>query len=99
VYYLGPGITPGYAVINLAAHYDLTRHLQLGVQADNLFDRHYYTAGQIENTPYTSSGTLIFRPFPMYTTGPQAGNYPLQNATFLAPGAPLRAWVYLRLKF
>ncbi len=30
VYYLGPGVSPGYAVVNFAAHYDLTKHLQLG---------------------------------------------------------------------
>jgi outer membrane receptor protein involved in Fe transport len=99
VYYLGPGVSPGYAVVNFSAHYDLTRHLQLAVQIDNLFDRRYYTAAQIENTPFTNNGTLIFRPFPMYTAGPQAGDYPLQSATFFAPGAPRRAWIELRAKF
>jgi hypothetical protein len=29
VYYLGPGVSPGYAITNFRAHYDLTRHLQL----------------------------------------------------------------------
>jgi outer membrane receptor protein involved in Fe transport len=99
VYYLGPGVTPGYAVVNFAAHYDLTRHLQLAGQVDNLFDRHYYTAGQIENTPFNNQGTLTFRPFPMYTTGPEAGNFPVTNATFFAPGAPRRAWIELKLRF
>ncbi len=99
VYYLGTGVSPGYALVNLAAHYDLTRHLQLAVQVDNLFDRHYYTAAQIANTPFTNNGALVFRPFPMYTAGPEAGNYPLQSATFFAPGAPRRAWVELKLKF
>jgi outer membrane receptor protein involved in Fe transport len=99
VYYLGPGVSPGYAVVNFAAHYDLTRHLQMAVQVDNLFDHHYYTAAQIENTLFTNQGTLIFRPFPVYNAGPQAGNYPLQSATFFAPGAPRRAWVELKLKF
>jgi outer membrane receptor protein involved in Fe transport len=86
-------------VVNFAAHYDLTRHLQMAVQVDNLFDHHYYTAAQIENTLFTNQGTLIFRPFPVYNAGPQAGNYPLQSATFFAPGAPRRAWVELKLKF
>jgi outer membrane receptor protein involved in Fe transport len=99
VYYLGPGVSPGYAVVNFAAHYDLTKHLQLAVQVDNLFDRHYYTAAQIENTPFTNKGSLVFQPFPAYATGPQAGNYPLQSATFFAPGAPRRAWVELKLRF
>jgi outer membrane receptor protein involved in Fe transport len=99
VYYLGPGVSPGYAIVNFAAHYDVTRRWQLGVQVDNVMDHHYYTAAQIENTPFTNAGTLTFRPFPMYETGPQAGNYPLQSATFFAPGAPRRAWVDLKLRF
>jgi outer membrane receptor protein involved in Fe transport len=99
IYYLGPGVSPGYAIVNFAAHYDLTRHLQIGVQVDNLLNHHYYTAAQIENTPFTNSGTLIFQPFPAYTSGPQAGNFPLQSATFFAPGAPVRAWVDLKLRF
>lgn len=99
VYYLGPGVSPGYSVMNFAAHYDFTKHLQLGVEVDNLLDHHYYTAAQIENTPYSNSGTLIFQPFPAYATGPEAGNYPLQSATFFAPGAPRRAWVNLKLHF
>jgi outer membrane receptor protein involved in Fe transport len=99
VYYLGPGVSPGYAILNFAAHYDLTRHLQLAVQVDNVLDHHYYTAAQIENTPFTNSGTLNFQPFPAYTTGPEAGSYPLQSATFFAPGAPRRAWIELKLRF
>ena len=58
-----------------------------------------YTAAQIENTPFTNSGALIFQPFSAYATGPQAGSYPLQSATFFAPGAPRRAWVELKLRF
>jgi outer membrane receptor protein involved in Fe transport len=98
-YYLGPGVSPGYAVTNFRAHYDLTKRLQLAVQIDNLFDRHYYTAAQLANTGLTAQGTFIARQFAPYTTGDQAGNYPLQSVTFLAPGAPRRAWVELRIKF
>ncbi len=99
MYYLGPGVSPGYAVVNFSAHYDLNRRLRVAVQVDNLFDRHYYTAAQIENTPFTNKGTLIFQPFPAYTTGPETGNYPLQSATFFAPGAPRRTWVELQVRF
>jgi outer membrane receptor protein involved in Fe transport len=99
VYYLGPGVSPGYAITNFRAHYDVTKHLQLAVQADNLFDKHYYTAAQLADTGLTAQGTFLARPFPEYTTGPQAGSYPLQSATFFSPGAPRRAWVELRLRF
>jgi len=98
-YYLGPGVSPGYGVTNFLAHYDLTKHFQLAVQVDNLFHLHYYTAAQLANTGLTAQGTFLARPFPDYTTGAQAGNYPLQSATFFAPGAPRRAWVELRVRF
>jgi len=99
VYYLGPGVSPGYAVTNFRAHYDLTKRLQLGVQIDNLFNSHYYTAAQLANTALTSQGTVIARPLPKYTDGPYAGTYPVESATFFAPGAPRRAWAELRVRF
>jgi outer membrane receptor protein involved in Fe transport len=99
LYYLGPGVSPGYAVVNFLAHYDLTKHLQLAVQVDNLFDRHYYTAAQLANTILSGAGAVVTRPFPAYTTGPFAGDFPAQSATFFSPGAPRRAWVELRLEF
>jgi outer membrane receptor protein involved in Fe transport len=99
IYYLGPGVSPGYAITNFRAHYDLTKRLQLAVQIDNLFNHHYYTAAQLANTAVTSQGAVIAQPFPAYTSGPEAGNYPVQSATFFTPGAPRRAWVELRLRF
>jgi outer membrane receptor protein involved in Fe transport len=99
IYYQGPGISPGYAVTNFRAHYDLTKRLQLGVQVDNLFDRHYYTAAQLANTAFSAQGTVQTAPFPAYSDGPYAGSNPAQSATFFAPGAPRRAWVELRAHF
>jgi outer membrane receptor protein involved in Fe transport len=94
-YYLGPGVSPGYAVFNLRAHYDLTRKLRILGQVDNLFDRHYYTAAQLANTGFTSQGAFIARPFP----ADRNGNFPAQSATFFAPGAPRRIWVELGFRF
>jgi outer membrane receptor protein involved in Fe transport len=99
VYYLGPGVSPGYAITNFRAHYDLTRHWQVAVQIDNLFNHEYYTAAWLSNTALSSQGAIQSLPFPVYTTGPYAGSAPAQSATFFAPGAPRRAWVELRLKF
>jgi outer membrane receptor protein involved in Fe transport len=98
-YYLGPGVSPGYAVTNLVARYDLSKNLQLAVQTDNLFNRRYYTAAQLANTAVTSQGAVQSLPFPAYTSGPFAGSAPAQSATFFTPGAPRRAWVELRLRF
>ena len=98
-YYQGPGVSPGYAVLNFRAHYDLTHRLTLSLQVDNLTDRHFYTAAQLANTGFTVQGNFIARPYPAYGAGPQSGNYPLQSVTFFAPGAPRRTWVELRIKF
>ncbi len=100
VYYLGPGVSPGYAITNFRAHYDLTRHLQLAVQIDNLFNHEYYTAAQLSNTLLTAQGAFQSQPFPFtYTTGPYAGSSPVTSSTFFSPGAPRRAWVELRVRF
>lgn len=93
-YYLGPGTSPGYGVLNAGAHYQLHKRLQLFVQANNLLDHHYYTAAQLGATGFTSQGTFIARPFPAVS-----GNFPIVHATFYAPGAPFGAWGGVRFKF
>ncbi len=99
VYYLGPGVSPGYAITNFRAHYDLTRHLQLALQIDNLFNREYYTAAWLSNTALSAQGAIQSLPFQPYATGPYAGSAPAQSATFFSPGAPRRAWAELKLRF
>ena len=67
VYYLGPGVSPGYAITNFRAHYDITRHLQLAVQIDNIFDHEYYTAAWLSNTELTAQGAIQSLPIPSPT--------------------------------
>jgi outer membrane receptor protein involved in Fe transport len=95
VYYLGPGTSPGYGVVNLGARYQLQKRLQLFAQIHNLFDHHYYTAAQLGPTGFTNQGTFIARPFPANA----AGDFPLVHATFYAPGAPIGVWGGIRFKF
>ena len=99
IYYLGPGVSPGYAITNFRAHYDLSRHFQLALQIDNLFNHEYYTAAWISNTELTAQGAIQSLPFQPYTNGPFAGNAPVQSATFFSPGAPRRAWMELGIRF
>jgi outer membrane receptor protein involved in Fe transport len=94
IYYLGPGSSPGYGVVNLGARYQLHKHLQIFAQINNLLDHHYYTAAQLGPTGFTNQGTFIARPLP-----PVDGNYPLVNATFYAPGAPFGIWGGMRFGF
>jgi outer membrane receptor protein involved in Fe transport len=94
VYYLGPGTSPGYGVVNLGARYQIQRRIQLFAQIDNLFDHHYYTAAQLGPTGFTSQGAFIARPLPAI-----GGEFPVVHATFYAPGAPIGAWGGIRLTF
>ena len=58
VYYLGPGQSPGYGVVNLGARYKVSSHYELFAQINNLLNRHYYTAGQLASTPYDDKRQL-----------------------------------------
>jgi outer membrane receptor protein involved in Fe transport len=94
VNYFGTGISPGYAVVDLAARYELQKHVQLTVQIDNLLNRHYYTGAELAVDGFTPQGTYLARPFP-----PVNGNYPLVYSTFYSPGAPIAASGGIRFNF
>ena len=94
IYYLGPGDSPGYVVVNLGGRYRLTRWLQLVGQINNLFDRRYYTASQLGASGFTDSETFIARPLPAIN-----GEFPVRHSTFYSPGAPMRGWIGTRLTF
>lgn len=94
LYYLGAGRSPGYAVANLGARYEVNRHLEFFGRVNNLFDQRFYTAAQLGPTGFTADGNFIARPFAAVD-----GEFPLQHATFLAPGAPRAAWGGVRVKF
>jgi outer membrane receptor protein involved in Fe transport len=94
VYYLGPGHTDAYAVVNLGLRYQLRRSIQLFGQVDNVLNTHYTTAAQLGETGFTAQGTFLARPFPA-----TQGEFPLQQSTFFAPGAPTTAWGGIRVTF
>ena len=93
-YYMGPGSADGYVVVSLGARYQITPWLGLVGQINNLFDREYATAAQLGANGFTSTGAFIARPYP-----PIDGEFPVQQSTFVAPGAPLRAWFGTRFTF
>jgi len=94
IYYLGPGGTEPYTVVNLGARYALTPWLTLTGQVNNLLDRRYSTAALLGSTAFTATGAFVARPFPAV-----GGAFPLTHSTFFAPGAPIRAWAGLRVRF
>ena len=93
-YYLGPGSTPAYGILNIGAHYQLTNRWQVLAQINNIFDSRYYTAAQLGATGFTSTGNYIARPLPAI-----GGEFPVVQATFYAPGAPAAYWIGTRVKF
>ena len=98
VYYLGPGTSPGYGVVNLGARYQVHRRLQLFVQINNLLNHHYYTAAQLGPTPFDNNGDFVGRPFAPIRGGGD-GNYPIRTTTFYAPGAPIDVFGGMKLTF
>jgi outer membrane receptor protein involved in Fe transport len=93
-YYLGEGTADGYAIVNLGARYALTSRLEVIGQVNNLFNRNYATGAQLGPTGFTESGTFVARPLPAI-----GGEFPVRQSTFLAAGAPIRAWVGARVRF
>jgi outer membrane receptor protein involved in Fe transport len=93
-YYLGEGSVDGYAIVNLGGRVALTSQLQLIAQVNNLFDQEYATGAQLGPAGFTENGTFIARPLPAI-----GGEFPIQHTTFLAVGAPRRAWVGARFRF
>ena len=98
VYYLGPGQSPGYGVVNLGSRYKISRHYELFAQVDNVLNRHYYTGGQLASTPYDNNGNFAARPFGGIQFGGDT-EYPVRNSTFLAPGAPITVFGGIKVSF
>jgi outer membrane receptor protein involved in Fe transport len=82
-YFVGSGRTAGYALFDLGSTYEAAPRLRLFAQVNNLFDRRYATAAQLNATGLTPEGNFIARPF-----AAGGDNATVVNATFFAPGAP-----------
>ena len=95
LYYLGSGKSPGYGVVNMGTHYSFGPHYELFAEVNNLLNRHYYTTGQLSDSPYDNNGSFIARPFTPYASG----DYPLRNTTYLSPGAPVTVFGGLKVSF
>ena len=93
VYYLGPGATEPYAVVNVGGRYAVTRWLTIVGQVNNLFDRRYTTAALLGSTAFNGTGVFVARPFPA-----PGGEVARTHSTVYAPGAPIRAWMGLRVR-
>ena len=96
VYYLGPGKTRPYAVVNAGAEVRPLANVTLFVQIDNLLDKKYATAAQLGATGFDAGGNFVSRPFPAPVIDAER---PLVSSTFYSPGAPRWVQVGARVKF
>ena len=94
IYYLAPGISGGYAVVNLGARYQIKKHIEASLNVNNVLDRHYYTGAQLGVAAFNNSFNFVARPFAAV-----GGVYPLVHTTFFAPGAPIGIWGGVKLSF
>ena len=95
-FYLGPGKTGAYTVVNLGVEYRPLEAMQLFAQVNNLLDREYYSAAQLGSTGFNDNGDFVARPF----AGPIVDDErPLLGSTFVAPGAPRTYWLGVRFSF
>jgi outer membrane receptor protein involved in Fe transport len=93
-YFLGSGRTAGYTLFDLGATWELAPRLHLFAQVNNLFDRRYATAAQLNATGFSADGNFLARPF-----AAAGDNASLVASTFYAPGAPRTIWAGLRYAF
>lgn len=83
--FLGSGEVAGYGVLNLGARLKLERGWEVFGKVNNVFDRHYASAGALGENPFDASGAF------------QTNSGGWTHETFQAPGTP-RA-VYLTFSF
>jgi outer membrane receptor protein involved in Fe transport len=83
----GSGWIPGYTVVNLQTTYHVSKHAQFFARLNNLFDKHYATAGFLTSNSFNPNGTFIADP----------SNWNNENA--VAPGAPRAIWVGMRAQW
>ncbi len=94
-YYLGPGRSAGYGVLNLNADWRAAPGVTLFLRVGNVLDRRYASAAQLGAYGFDANGGFVARAFPADANGDR----PVPRSTFLAPGAPRAAWVGVRYSF
>ena len=82
----GPGKIPGYAILNVNAEARLGGGWQLFAKVNNVFDKHYATAGALAVNPFIGGA---------FQSNPDDWHH----QTFVAPGAPRAAWLGVRYVF
>lgn len=92
--FVDSGSVPGFAIFNLDTTVEVSKGLSVFLQVTNLFDRKYFSAGQLGVNPFSPSVNGAI--------GPSGWNYnssEWQNTSMVAPGAPRGIFVGLNWEF
>lgn len=92
--YTGSGHNPGYAVLNLSAHYSPQPGWTLTGQVNNLLDTRYTTAAVLAPNAFINGGIAARTGSSYMVNGVR--EYTVQQGTFYAPGAPRNVWLGAR---
>ncbi|MBU0601954.1 MAG: TonB-dependent receptor [Gammaproteobacteria bacterium] len=92
--YTGSGKTAGYAVFHFVGRYQITPRLSLFARIDNLFDKQYVTASELEINPF-SAGSFGARD----ASGFNYNSFAWTHSQFVGPGSPRAGWFGLNYAF
>ena len=92
--YVGRGTTSGYAIFHFVGRYKLTPQITLFARIDNLFDRRYLTASELELNPFVA-GSFGARD----ASGFNHNSLAWTHSQFVGPGAPRAGWIGLTFAF
>lgn len=82
------GKTSGFTVVNMVADAKLGGGWSVFARVNNVFDKRYFTAGQIGENPFVG---------PNNSFDSNTANW--EDETFYAPGAPRSGWLGVRYRF
>ncbi len=83
----GAGKTSGFTVVNLVANASLGGGWSVFARVNNVFDKRYFTAGQLAENVFNPNGTF------------RTNSDDWTDETFFAPGAPRAGWIGVRYRF
>jgi outer membrane receptor protein involved in Fe transport len=95
----GDGKIAGYTIFNATATYRVQPQWMLFARVNNIFDKEYATAGQLGQNPFNASGTLRTDGTNNAGAGVNGRRTASVGEDFIAPGAPLSAWIGVRYEF
>jgi len=92
--YVGRGSTAGYAVFHFVGRYKITPQITLFARVDNIFDKAYTTASELELNPFVGGGFGA-----RDAAGFNYNSLAWTHSQFVGPGAPRAGWIGLSFAF